>query len=188
VKRKGNSATEAPELVQALVSNHHRFLEFLERRLGSRADAEEMLQAAFVRGLKRADTIRDEDRVVPWFYRILRNAIADHYRHRAAEERVLQRLASESEEAAESPELRAAVCACVSELARTLKPEYRTILERVELEEASVADVAREEGISPNNAAVRLHRARQALRRRVMETCGTCAEHGCVDCRCKHGV
>jgi len=43
-------------------------------------------------------------------------------------------------------------------------------------------------GISENNAAVRVHRARQALRKQVQLTCGACATHGCVDCRCQSGV
>ena len=39
-------------------------------------------------------------------------------------------------------------------------------------------------GIEPNNAAVRVHRAREALRKRVTASCGPCAEHGYVDCTC----
>lgn len=39
-------------------------------------------------------------------------------------------------------------------------------------------------GISTGNAGVRVFRAREALRRQVVASCGTCAEHGGVDCRC----
>jgi hypothetical protein len=45
--------------VAALVASHGRFLSFLERRVGNRGDAQEILQAAFVRGLERAGDIRD---------------------------------------------------------------------------------------------------------------------------------
>jgi RNA polymerase sigma-70 factor (ECF subfamily) len=31
---------------------------------------------------------------------------------------------------------------------------------------------------------VRLHRARQALKRELERSCGTCATHGCLDCTC----
>ena len=40
---------------------------------------------------------------------------------------------------------------------------------------------------SSNNAAVRVFRAREALRKQVARACGACATHGCVDCTCKHG-
>ncbi|MGZ7100373.1 MAG: RNA polymerase sigma factor, partial [Candidatus Angelobacter sp.] len=39
--------------------------------------------------------------------------------------------------------------------------------------------------ITAENAAVRVHRARKALRRQVELPCGTCAEHGCLDCHCQ---
>ena len=70
-----------------LVESHRQFLAFLERRVGSRAAAEDILQDAFVRGLRRADTLRSEESAVAWFYRLLRNAIADHFRRRRREER-----------------------------------------------------------------------------------------------------
>jgi len=31
---------------------------------------------------------------------------------------------------------------------------------------------------------VRLHRARAALREKLVRSCRTCAEHGCLDCSC----
>jgi RNA polymerase sigma-70 factor (ECF subfamily) len=66
-----------------------------------------------------------------------------------------------------------------------LKPEYREALETVDLGEATPGELASRVGISINNATVRVHRARQALQREVKRTCGVCAEHGCIDCRCK---
>lgn len=45
-----------PDTLDTLVGHHRRFLDFLERRVGSRAVAEELLQAAFVKGLERGGT------------------------------------------------------------------------------------------------------------------------------------
>jgi DNA-directed RNA polymerase specialized sigma24 family protein len=66
-----------------------------------------------------------------------------------------------------------------------LKPEYADIVRAVELDERSIAHVANERGLTTNNATVRLHRARAALRRRLVEVCGACSEHGCLDCTCR---
>jgi RNA polymerase sigma-70 factor (ECF subfamily) len=164
------------------VDNHARFLAFLERRVGSREDAEDILQSAFVRGLERGAALRDEESATAWFYRLLRNALVDHYRRRAAEKRALSKMPPAPETTDE--ELLEVVCGCVSDLARTLKPEYASALERVEVQGASLRAFADEQGITPNNAAVRLHRARLALRRQVAKSCGTCATHGCLDCTC----
>jgi RNA polymerase sigma-70 factor (ECF subfamily) len=47
-----------------------------------------------------------------------------------------------------------------------------------------VKTFAAEHGLSASNAGVRVFRAREALKQRLMESCGTCAEHGCLDCSC----
>ena len=148
------SPPENPAVVAALVENHRRFLAFLERRVGSRAEAEDILQAAFVRGLRKSGTVKDPGSSVAWFYRLLRNALTDHYRRAGAEAR---RRAGEADEADAA-----------------FEPELR-------------GEVAGELAITPNNAAVRLHRARTALRRQLERSCGTCATHGCLDCRCGGG-
>lgn len=72
----------------------------------------------------------------------------------------------------------------MSRLAATLKPEYAEALEAIEVAGTPVKIFAEQKGLSPNNAGVRVFRAREALKRRVMESCGTCAEHGCLDCTC----
>ncbi len=176
----------APEVLDVLVENHRRFLAFLERRVGSREAAEDILQDAFVRGLDRVDTIRDPEAVIPWFYRLLRNAITDHYRRSGAEHRALAEAAGREDQSEPGPDeaLRDAVCQCVAALVDTLKPEYAAAIKRVDLEGVSVAEFARSAGITANNAGVRLHRAHDALRRQVAKSCGTCAKHGCEDCRC----
>jgi RNA polymerase sigma-70 factor (ECF subfamily) len=172
-------------VLTTLVENHARFLAFLERRVGSRDAAEEILQEAFVRGLAREGTLRDEESAVAWFYRVLRNAIVDHHRRAAAERRGLDALGREPLPPGEDPELTEVICTCVRSLVDTLRPEYAEAIRHVELGGESVQDWARGAGITPGNAAVRVFRARQALRRRVEESCGTCAQHGCFECECR---
>ena len=172
-----------PDVLRVLLDNHARFLGFLERRTGSRDDAEDILQEAFVRSLDRVPP--DSDSAVAWFYRVLRNALTDHYRRRESQGRAIERLTRESEASEPDAELEAAVCACVLSLVDTLKPEYGAAIRRVDLEGVRVRDYAHELEITPSNAGVRLHRAREALRKQLARSCGTCLEHGCSDRRCR---
>ncbi len=175
------------DIVSVLVENHREFLRFLERRVGSRAVAEDILQEAFIRGISKAGTLRSEQSAVAWFYQTLRNALIDHARRAGAAERALTAVAAEVEGTqAPDAELRDAVCKCVGRLAGTLKPEYAEALQRVEVEGLSVTSFAEEAGITANNASVRLFRARQALKKQLQVSCGTCAAHGCLDCSCGH--
>jgi len=174
----------SPEAVSQLVEGHREFLAFLERRVESRAVAEDILQAAFARGLERGAGV-DDEKVVAWFYRILRNSVIDHYRHRSTSARAMEAWGREFTEHQEpAAALRQEICRCVSALLATLKPEYRQALQVVDLEDGKLSDLARQSGITEENAAVRVHRARKALRRQVERACGTCAEHGCFDCHC----
>lgn len=173
------------QLTERLVENHRQFLRFLERRLSDRALAEDILQDAFVKSLERGEAVRDEEASVAWFYRMLRNAVIDHYRRNSTRSRALEVLAKELEDAVEPPpEIHGEICACVARLAATLKPEYETAIRRIEVDGIPVQSYAAESGITPNNAAVRVFRAREALRKQVKSSCGTCAEHGCLDCSC----
>lgn len=176
----------SPEVVDVLVANHRRFLAFLERRVGSREVAEDILQDAFVRGLASATRVRDEESVVAWFYRSLRNALVDHWRKRAAEGRAIDRATTLAEDSVPGvdAELEDTVCRCAEALLDTLKPQFADALRRVDLGGQSVKRFAEEAGITANSASVRLFRGRKALREQLQASCGTCADHGCLDCSC----
>ena len=64
-------------------------------------------------------------------------------------------------------------------------PEYAEVLRRIEVDGASVKSFAEEARISSSNAGVRVFRAREALRKKVVASCGACATHGCLNCTCK---
>jgi RNA polymerase sigma-70 factor (ECF subfamily) len=177
--------TSAPEVSSKLLAeNHGRFLDFLRRRVESEAVAEDILQDAYTKSLQRLDQVENDESVVAWFYQLLRNAIVDHYRRQGVERKVREVLARETEPSFE-PELRQNICTCVSAVLPTLKPEYAAIVDAVELAGRPIAEVAAEAGVTANNATVRLHRARAALRRRLVEVCGACSTHGCIDCTCR---
>lgn len=176
--------SETPEVVERLVAEHRRFLAFLIPRTASAAEAEDILQEAYVRSLERGEQLRDDEKLVAWFYRLLRNALVDRARSRAAEGRAMEAHAWELPEAELPPELEAHLCECVKGLLPTLSPDHADILTRVDLGGATPAEAALGLGITANAASVRLHRARKALHERLVATCGTCTEHGCLDCRC----
>jgi RNA polymerase sigma factor (sigma-70 family) len=176
--------TPPAEIVSVLVANHRDFLAYVERRIGDRALAEEILQEAFVKSLDKADQVRDS--AIGWFYRVLRNAVIDHQRRHTSAARRLEAFAAELDDAAPpTGEAHEAVCQCVAKLADTLKPEYADALRRIEIDGLSVKDYAAQTGISSSNAGVRVFRAREALRKQVARSCGTCADHGCYQCTCE---
>jgi RNA polymerase sigma factor (sigma-70 family) len=177
--------TVSDPAIEVLVAHQQAFLRFLERRVGSRAAAEDLLQEAFVKTHGRLDTV-PPDALVPWFYTVLRHAAIDRARRLGREGRALAGLARELGPAtAPPPDLHAAICACVGALADTLKPEYAEAIRAVDLDDEPVKAFGARRGLSASAAGVRLFRARQALRQRVASACGACADHGCLDCSCR---
>jgi RNA polymerase sigma-70 factor (ECF subfamily) len=58
------------------------------------------------------------------------------------------------------------------------------VLQAIDVDDLPVKTFAKQRGLSASNAGVRVFRAREALKKRLLESCGTCAEHGCRDCTC----
>jgi len=177
---------DAADALAVLLENHRAFLGYLERRVGDRSLAEDILQDAFTKVVDRPEQAPTDEAVVPWFYRTLRNAAVDQFRRRATATKAVEAFARELEtHTGPEPELESEICACVARLAGTLKPEYSEALRAIDVDGQPVKEFAEQRGLSPGNAGVRVFRAREALKKRVAESCGTCAEHGCRNCTCQ---
>jgi RNA polymerase sigma-70 factor (ECF subfamily) len=182
---RARPATPAQTPLAALIQQRRLFLRFLERRIPSPALAEDILQSAYLRALEHEAELRAGESSTAWFYRILRNAVIDFYRRRKVEDRALDAWANELEtEVAPNELMQDLVCRCVAKVLPLLPPNYSAILQQVDLEEVSLASFASRHRITPANAAVRVHRARKALKQRLIETCGACAIHRCLHCNC----
>jgi RNA polymerase sigma-70 factor (ECF subfamily) len=171
------------ENIQTLLDNVDEFTNFARKRLSDPDLAADAVQESLLKALKAADQIRDEENVKAWFYRILRRTIIDLYRRRDARDRALAGLERELNSPADEEETRI-VCACMERLLPIMTPQYSALLQRIDLNEESPDSVAASLGISRGNLNVRLHRARQQLKRRLEENCRVCAKHGCLDCHC----
>lgn len=178
-------ATDEPSIEASLTSARGRFLAFVRRRVSDPDLAEDILQDALLRAVRSAPDLRDEDRLIAWFYTVLRNAIIDAYRRRDVRQRRLAPLDAGIDLADEpSDESTRTLCECFRALLPTMKPEYAAVIEAVDLGAEAPEAVATRLGITRNNLNVRHHRARVALRERLSETCRICSDHGCLDCTC----
>lgn len=167
-----------------LVAHRARFVSFVRSQTGDRAAAEDIVQGALAQLVAAPPDLSGQD-LTRWFYRVLRNAVIDSRRRRAAESRGLERWQIDPTTHAE-PESHRAVCGCVRSALAGLPQKARAILEAVELRGMTPAVFAKAEHISGGNAAVRLHRARRLLAERLKGICGTCTLDACSDCDCGH--
>jgi len=166
-----------------LLRHRNKLLGFIESKVSDPDLAQDIFQDSLLNAIHAAGDLREEDKLLPWFYRILNNAIIDTYRRRSTESQYLTTF-GQSEILAETPENDAAICECFRVVLPSLKPEYSQVIETLELSNILPEDLAQQLQITPNNLKVRRHRARQALRELIEKTCRICAVHGCLDCTC----
>jgi RNA polymerase sigma-70 factor (ECF subfamily) len=141
------------------------------------ADADDLLQETAMRAWQCRDQFEVGSSARAWLHRILVNTGIDRFRRRRREREVLARLPHEPtapthEQTAVEAGLRAVVCdgALGDEVASALdalRPEFRAVLVRVDLEDQSYREVADALGCPIGTVMSRLHRARRSLQRRL---------------------
>ncbi len=190
-KKKGppTSGSEVDEaVVAALREGHREFLRFVARRAANMADAEDILQDFYLKVVRSARTIQDTGSLRSWLAQVLRRTLTDYYRKKGVRRKAQKRL-----EAMEDPtlliddEAERAVCACLYRILPTLPGDYAEVIWRIDLLGEPREKVAKGHGISPNNLAVRVHRARRTLRAALERFCTTCPTHGFLNCACEEG-
>ncbi len=153
---------------------------YIERRVGSPDDAEDILQDVFLRihvGLERLD---DRERLAGWIYRITSNAITDFYRKRARAGTATERLESEARVAEQGSEPEGetddverdrSVARYVGTLVDTLPAKYREAVRLTELERMTRKEAAARARISESGMKSRVQRGRAQLKEALLECC-----------------
>jgi len=157
-----------------------RLLEYVRRRLDDPAEAEDLVQEVLARVSGRLPELRAREHLLPWLYRITRNALVDHYRARGrrgpsvALDTVTetgQEPTAAGEDDDPGTEARAALAGCVAPLLATLPPTYRDALHRVELLGERQVDVAQDLGVGISALKSRVQRGRKLLHDAFTDCC-----------------
>lgn len=182
-------AQSGPDPIQQILNARASFLSFLPKRIRDAGVAQDLFQQSVLRAIERRSSLRRREDAMAWFGTILRHTLVDHLRKRSVEARGKKAYrralihsghgkVSPFEEVADNP------CVCAYVLLPTLRPSYAELIRRIDLEGESSKAVAQDLAMTRNNLRVRLHRARQVLRARLVRFCGPCCERSCRNCRC----
>lgn len=154
-----------------LVHTHQELITWLETRLGSRALADEILSDAFGRPRRNNDDLIDDESIVAWCVRVLRDGVVRR-RHREVNNMRLAAIATELDGGTAPPELRRAIFHGIARLAKNLHPGYARVLQRVDLDGLSIPSYAAEAAIRNHNlVVVQVFLAREAMREQVRQCC-----------------
>jgi RNA polymerase sigma-70 factor (ECF subfamily) len=159
-----------------------RMLAVARRMLRSEEDAADAVQDAFLSAFASIHRFRGSSSLYTWLHRIVVNACLMRLRSRnrrsevsldsllpafdqfGARSRPIATRAEQAPERLERVETRATVRSCIDQL----PDDYRAILLLRDIEELDTDETAKRLGLSQANVKTRLHRARQALRTRLL--------------------
>ena len=165
----------------------HELRTAARRFAGARRDiADDLVQETFLRALAASDRYRPGSNARAWLYAILTNAARSAFRRERRDSRLRERYAIEPSvprEAATQPPRSLRIVAATSSsrqrdpssgatvslraLVAELPPEFRAVVELVDLEGLSYKAVAARLGCPVGTVMSRLHRARRRLRDRL---------------------
>ena len=155
-----------PAAFDALVRRHlPGALVAAERLLGDRADAEDLVQDAFLRALDRLPLLDPNRPFGPWFYTLLRNLGINQLRARKVRYTEPEQLDAASSDALPDEEMvRAEVRERLDVALAALTPRQREIVMLFEVEGWKGAEIAEHLGLTPENVRWHLHQAKKSLR------------------------
>lgn len=179
------STTRKKELLQKELFPHRdKLLSFIQSKVSDPELAEDILQDSMLKAIQGLPNLDNDDKILSWFYQIVRNRIIDYYRRSGTESKKMEEYAQEISSFYNTEEEKT-VCQCFRGILDELKPEYSVLIKQMELGDELPEMVADRLNITRNNLKVRRYRARQKLQEKLEVTCGKCAAKGCIECECE---
>ena len=161
------------DLENTYISLSDRLRNYLRRRVGSDADADDLVQEVFVKALNAINADKTPKKLEAWLYAAARTTVIDYYRSNKRSENQLD--AGEEEllwiENAEDDELEQQLAVCLKSLSLTLPEIYRETLISVDFEGRTMRALAEDAGLSVSAIKSRASRARAMLKERLFECC-----------------
>lgn len=159
----------AVEFDSAVTELRAKLRAFLRRRVRDDATADDLTQETLLKVYRSRDTLRDDQRLESWVYRIARTTLIDYYRRMRPSEELPDALAAESED--ETAAFRKAVSASTARFLEDLPEAYREPVRLAELEGMPLAKIALRMGLSLTAVKSRVRRGRAMLKKKLQDCC-----------------
>lgn len=164
---------------QAWEAFHEPLHQFIRRRVGDEATAEDLLQEVFLKIHQHGSSLRDARRLESWIYQITRNIVIDHYRSQNPPMTSL-----DAQEVLDLPEelpdddIVSELLPCVRAMVLALPEQDRQALILTEYQGLTQKELGERLGLSFSGAKSRVQRAREKLKQELLACC-----HFELDCR-----
>ena len=146
-----------------------QLLSFIRARVNDPAHAEDILQDVFLKMHEQLHTLKDDQKLQSWMYRIARNAIIDHYRSKKPFEDLPEELPEL--QPAEGDQIHREVAGWLVPMIHLLPEPYREAVRLSEIVGLPHKEVANRQGISLSAAKSRVLRGKIMLKKLITDCC-----------------
>ncbi|WP_422135914.1 RNA polymerase sigma factor SigZ [Endozoicomonas sp. ALD040] len=146
-----------------------RLQRYIAREVSEPSAVDDILQNVYLKAHTHIHTLKSEDRMGSWLYRIAQNAVMDYYRQQKPWDELPDSLAAGEEDEAERAHQELA--RCMVPFMDELPEKYRIPLQMSELQGMSQKQVAKALGLSLSGAKSRIQRGRVQLKERFIACC-----------------
>ncbi|WP_366924584.1 RNA polymerase sigma factor SigZ [Metallumcola ferriviriculae] len=143
---------------------------FIKKRVANDQDAEDIFQEIFIKIHSNIGSLRNDNRIHAWIYRIARNTITDYYRNQnniETTELPGDMESSKEEELSANPE----IASCLKVMIGNLPEIYKQAVLLTEFQNMTQKELSEEMGISISGAKSRVQRARKMLKEMLLDCC-----------------
>ena len=142
---------------------------FIRQRVRDDHAADDLLQEVFLKIHNGIGSLKDDQRLTAWLYRVARNTITDHFRKYPFEALNTNTIAERLAEADDSSSQELATC--LEQMVAQLPEKYRQAIELAELQGTTQRSVASQLGLSVSGAKSRVQRGREQLKKMLLSCC-----------------
>jgi RNA polymerase sigma-70 factor, ECF subfamily len=177
--------SESQKDFTALYGEYYPKIVVYLRRLVGDAEAEDVAQEAFVKISRSLDGFRGESQLSTWIYRIATNTAMDHHRKPSSQQSARTVAISDEDDLSaderamlqdnaplhDTALIRKDMNECIRGLVNDLPENYRFVLMLGDLDGFTNAEIADILGLSLETVKIRMHRARQHLKKSMDTAC-----------------
>jgi RNA polymerase sigma-70 factor (ECF subfamily) len=163
---------------------HPKILRYISNIVGEE-EAEDVTQEVFIKISRALAEFRGDSKLSTWVYRIATNAAVDRLRSPTHQQRISTSLDESAEvqvddrniwtgekvPALEWQVVRKEMSECVQDYIRKLPENYRVVLVLSEIEGLGIQEIADVLGMTKGTVKIRLHRARERLKKDLIANC-----------------
>jgi RNA polymerase sigma-70 factor (ECF subfamily) len=141
---------------------------FIGKRVNDPTLAEDLLHDVFLKIHNQVGSLKEEEKLAPWIYRIAQNSVIDSYRKRKEMIPAQDDLAFDAKQFDDIPEKLAPTLRALTE---QLPFKYKEALLLADFEKMKQTELATRLGISVSAVKSRVQRARKMLKELLLECC-----------------